>query len=127
MAEVDLEMLWAELVAKAWDDPALRQKLLSDPAGVLKEHGLLLPAGVQLKVVENTDQMVHLVIPKKPTPEELSEEELHSVAGGRCRCGGCGRCRCGGCRRCRCGRCGGCGCTPPPCVACADTDDVDPK
>jgi hypothetical protein len=102
--EPDFEYEWSKLVAKAWDDPALKQRLLADPAGVLQEHGLSLPAGVQVKVVENTDQVVHLTLPAKPSPAELSLEELDRVAGGHCR--GCGGCRQhGGCVRCRCERC----------------------
>ncbi len=108
----DFEYQWGQLVARAWADPAFKAKLLADPAGVLKENGLTPPAGKQLKVMENTGSVIHLVLPAKPAPQELSEEELHRVAAGRghegCfRCGeGCFRCgegcnRCGeGCYRC---------------------------
>ena len=121
----DFEYQWGQLVARAWADPAFKAKLLADPAGVLKENGLVPPAGITIKVVENTDKVLHLTIPAKPAATELSEEELHRVAGGegcyRCgeqcysRCGErCGHERCGeGCSRCgegcysRCGeRCG---------------------
>jgi hypothetical protein len=109
----DFEYQWSELVARAWDDPAFKAKLLADPAGVLKEQGLAVPPGITIKVVENTDKVLHLTLPVKPPAEQLSEEELHRVAGGfeRCRCGGCERCRCGGCERCgdRCGGCERCG------------------
>lgn len=124
MPEVNLEMLWAQLVAKAWDDPALMQKLLSDPSGVLKENGLLVPAGVQLKAVQNTDKVVHLVIPKKPTPSELSEAELHRVAGSR-RHGSHSSRASHASHRCRCQRCA-CNCACG-CEACMDGDPVDPN
>ncbi len=105
----DFEYQWGQLVARAWADPAFKAKLLADPAGVLKENGLALPAGKQLKVVENTDKVVNLVLPTKPAPQELSEAELHRVAGGRGH-EGCFRCH-EACRRCsdegcyRCERC----------------------
>ena len=78
----NFEYQWGQLVARAWADPTFKAKLLSDPAGVLKENGLAPPAGVTIKVVENTDKAIHLVLPLKPSPQELSEEELHRVAGG---------------------------------------------
>jgi hypothetical protein len=96
---VDFESQWQQLVARAWADDAFKKKLLADPAGVLKEHGLIPPAGKQIKVMENTDKMIHLILPAKPAAAELSEQELQSVAGGWC--GGCGH------ERCRWERCGG--------------------
>jgi hypothetical protein len=88
----DFEYQWSQLVARAWADPAFKAKLIADPAAVLKENGLLVPAGITLKVVENTPKVLHLTLPLPPAPEELSEEELHRAAGGHCRgCGGCQR------------------------------------
>jgi hypothetical protein len=112
--KADFEARWSQLVAKAWADDAFRRRLIADPATVLAEHGLVVPAGVTVKVVENTDKLVYLTLPVKPSPEELSEEELRDAVAGwswgsqvclcrteRCRCGRCERCGgCGGCERC---------------------------
>jgi hypothetical protein len=112
------ETKWGELVSKAWADPALKKRLLADPAAVLNENGLLLPAGVTVKVVENTDKLCHLTLPLAPSAAELSEEELEAVAGGFC--GSCGPNHFGacGCRgpHYRCSICGmnACGFVPPP-------------
>jgi hypothetical protein len=119
--QYDFETKWGELVSKTWNDAALKKRLLSDPAAVLKEHGLIVPAGITVKVVENTDKLIHLTLPAAPSAAELSEQELQAVAGGFCGgCGGCGGCRgcsgcfhCSGCERCGggcrgCERCGGC-------------------
>jgi hypothetical protein len=119
----DFEYQWSELVARAWDDPAFKARLLADPAGVLKEQGLAVPPGITLKVVENTDKVLHLTLPVKPSAEELSVEELDSMAGGLGYggCRGChgprgcgyGACRGWGGRRCGYGSCRGCrGCEP---------------
>jgi hypothetical protein len=42
----DFETKWGELVAKTWTDAALKKRLVSDPAAVLKELGRCVPAGI---------------------------------------------------------------------------------
>lgn len=74
--------IWNQIVAKAWADPAFKKRLLSDPAAVLKEHGIQSTGATQIKVVENTDQAVYLVLPSQQY-EELSEADLERVAAGR--------------------------------------------
>ena len=69
-----------QIIGKCWADDAFKQKLLADPAAALKEHGTEVPAGFTVKAVENTDTVIHLVIPAKPT--DLSDEDLDKVAGG---------------------------------------------
>ena len=96
----DFEYRWSQSVARAWADPAFKAKLIANPAAGLRENGIQVPAGITIKVVENTDQVLHLTLPLPPAPEELTEEELHRAAGGergrwhtcRCRCGPCWRC-----------------------------------
>ena len=73
---------WAKIVAKAWSDEAFKQKLLSDPAGVCKEQGVELPAGVTLQLHENTGSEVHMTLPAKPSGE-LSQQQLEQVAAGQ--------------------------------------------
>ncbi len=113
----DWELRWGLLVADAWEDDALKKRLLSDPAAVLKERGITTPPNVQIKTIEDTANVMHLVLPMKPAAAELSEEELSTVAGGWCGgCHGCHGCGCRGCRGCGvgCRGCGvGCGCVPP--------------
>jgi hypothetical protein len=70
----------SQLIAKCWADDGFKRKLLADPAGTLKAEGSQLPAGLTIKVVEDTDKVYHLVIPPKPT--ELSDADLDSVSGG---------------------------------------------
>lgn len=73
---------WGKIVARAWADGAFRQRLVADPAAVLKEHGLSVPEGVRFKVLEDTDQLIHLTLPVKPCSDELSDSELTQVVGG---------------------------------------------
>src|SRR5262249_12785694 len=70
------------ITAKAWSDPAFKKRLMADPAGIAKEFGMPLPAGMQLKVVEDTAQVRHYVLPPRPALAELSDEALDQVPGG---------------------------------------------
>jgi hypothetical protein len=70
------------LLIKAWEDPAFKQRLVADPRGVLQEHGLPLPAGKAVRVVEDTAETVHMVLPAKPAEGQLSDEQLEQVTGG---------------------------------------------
>lgn len=51
------------IASNALDDDAYRQRLVSDPATVLKEEGLQVPDGVQVTVHENSADHIHLVLP----------------------------------------------------------------
>jgi hypothetical protein len=45
-------------------------------------EGLAPPAGVSVKILENTDTVFNLVLPAKPT--DLSDEDMDAVSGGFC-------------------------------------------
>ena len=71
------------LIAACWKDDALKQRFLSDPHAVLAEHGMDVPEGMNVNVVENTDTTVHVTLPAAPTANgDLSDEELENAAGG---------------------------------------------
>ena len=57
---------WARIVAKAWADEDFKRRLLAEPAAVLKEEGVEVPAGVKLQVIENTESTMNLVLPAMP-------------------------------------------------------------
>ncbi len=71
-----------EIVAKCWKDAAFKKRFVSDPSSVLREHQIEVPAGVQLKVVENTDKVVYFTLPEAPGAAALSDSELEKAAGG---------------------------------------------
>lgn len=62
-------------------DEGFKQRLLADPAAVLKEEGVETPPGIEVRVVANTEKVFHFVLPAKPS-RELSDESLDSVSGG---------------------------------------------
>lgn len=75
---------YSRIIARTWADPAFKQRLLANPEAVLREEGVAPPPGKKVKVVENTDDTVYLVLPR--APEELSDEQLSQVAGGARAC-----------------------------------------
>ena len=73
----------ASLFAACWKDEALKARLMSDPKAVLAEYGMDVPDGMDVKVVENADNCVHITMPAPPSGSmELSDEELSNAAGG---------------------------------------------
>ena len=73
----------AALFAACWKDEALKARFLSDPKAVLAEHGIAVPANINVNVVENSDNTVHITMPMTPAGDgELSDEELTNAAGG---------------------------------------------
>ena len=76
----DSQKQYAQLVAKAWADPAFKARLVQEPAAVLAEQGIAVPEGLRLRVVEDTSTVRHLVLPA--APESLTDEQLEWVAGG---------------------------------------------
>ena len=73
----------ADLFAACWKDETLKQRFMADPKAVLAEHGMPVPDGIDVNVVENTDTTVHITMPAPPSGVmDLSDEELDKAAGG---------------------------------------------
>jgi len=76
-------------IARAWADGDYKARLVSDPHAALAEAGVEVPVGLTVKVVENTADMQHLVLPVAPGDVgEVSIEELEKVAGGHAHAAG---------------------------------------
>ena len=54
---------WSQLLKQVWADEQLKQRLLDKPAAVLQEHGIEVPAGMEVRVVENTDKVSYVTLP----------------------------------------------------------------
>jgi len=108
IAQISDELVWNQIVARAWCDEDFMKRLLSDPRAVLVEHDLEVPPGTDVEVMMGTEVRIddaeavrRFILPARPS-HELIEEELgrdpvayycNCAASGRC--GGCGcRCRC---------------------------------
>jgi hypothetical protein len=73
----------AHLFAACWKDEALKARFMSDPKSVLKDYGLEVPDGMDVKVVENADNCVYITLPPAPRRNaDLSDDELSNAAGG---------------------------------------------
>ena len=73
----------ALLFAACWKDEALKARFMADPASVLAEYDMPVPEGMDVKVVENADDCVHITLPAPPAGVgELTDAELNDAAGG---------------------------------------------
>ena len=74
----------AQLFSACYKDEALKARFMAEPRVVLKEHGLDVPDGMDVKVVENADDCVHITLPAPPAGDvDLSDDELSNAAGGK--------------------------------------------
>lgn len=81
LPEADQPTVQMSVIAKAWDDPAFKASLLDDPRVAFSKYlQYQLPAKPALKVVEQTDTSLYIVLPQRP--QNLSDSELDQVAGG---------------------------------------------
>ncbi|HEY6421334.1 MAG TPA: nitrile hydratase subunit alpha [Candidatus Binataceae bacterium] len=56
---------------------AYRSRAVSDPRGVLRDFGLKLPDGVEIRVWDSSAEMRYLVLPERPRgTERMNENEL---------------------------------------------------
>ena len=71
----------AQFFRKYQESPELRARAEAEPRAVLAEHGIRMPPGHDVRVVANTAETFHVVMPPDPNVA-LAEEDLAAVAGG---------------------------------------------
>jgi Nitrile hydratase, alpha chain len=75
------------IVQRSLQDDSFRQMLLDDPKGTVEQElGTQLPEDVEVRVVEESQQSIYLVLPFRSADlqtGELSDQELEAVAGGK--------------------------------------------
>jgi hypothetical protein len=77
---------WGTVVAHAWGDDAFRRRLLAEPAGVLREEGIDVPAGVAVRVIESEnaeagEDETCFWLPPRPHDDDLVEDDLGLAPG----------------------------------------------
>ena len=70
----ELQRLYSKITAKAWADPAYKQRLLKDPGPLLAEEGVATLEGRAVTVVENTPKLFHFVLMQRP--DDLSDDQV---------------------------------------------------
>ena len=74
-----------QVLAASASHPELRASLLADPRVALRHFGIEIREGVEIRVIENTPEILHLALPPAVPPvdsEELSDEQLEAASGG---------------------------------------------
>lgn len=57
-----------QIITKAWSDQAFKESLLENPKAAIEEaFGIMVPDGVNIAVLEETNEHLYLVLPKNPT------------------------------------------------------------
>ena len=76
--------LYREIITKACEDSGFKTQLIENPKDAIALlTGESLPEDLDICVHENTPTLMHLVVYLNSAQEELSEEELKTVAGGK--------------------------------------------
>ncbi len=61
------QQLYADVVAKYYGDPDFKAKMDADPTAVLRSEGFDFPEGAEVKLVFNTHDRVHILLPAPST------------------------------------------------------------
>lgn len=71
------------LLSQAYhEDADFRSRCDADPRAAVAERGFDVPSWIDLRIVANTPETHHVVLPPDPNAE-LSDEDLKAVAGGK--------------------------------------------
>ena len=62
----------------------MKARFQSDPKAVLAEHGIDVPDGIDVNVIENTGKTVHITMPVTRRPMQV----IFQMKNSGCRCGG---------------------------------------
>jgi hypothetical protein len=108
IAQISGELVWNQIVARAWCDEDFMKRLLAHPREMLAENDLEVPPGTEVHVVlgsevriDDTDSVRRFTLPAGPSHELMDEELVGDAVAYYCHCAACGRCGACGCR-CRC-------------------------
>lgn len=81
MAEPDSRHQLGRIVAKAWQNDDFKRALIADPLAVLEREGVTVPAGIDIRVLEDSEQIVHLVLPPQ-LGRGIPDATLAAIVGG---------------------------------------------
>jgi hypothetical protein len=76
----DSRVLLARVITRAWVDPDYRTLLLTDATAALTEMGIEVRPGLDVRVIPDTSDTVHLVLPMPPEAMDDLETDLETYA-----------------------------------------------
>ena len=77
---------FVDFTAQYRENPELRARADEEPRAVLAEHDIDVPAGTDVRIVENTAETFNFIVPPDPNAV-LADEDLSTVSGGGNRSG----------------------------------------
>lgn len=81
MQKDDARKKLGKVIARAWTDAEYRKKLHSHPHDALAEAGITVPTSQKIKVLEDSADTLHVVIPARPaqvTDQQLRSDDVHA-------------------------------------------------
>ena len=57
------QQIYTDIVARYYGDPEFKAKVDADPTSVLQAEGLEVPEGSEVKLLFNTEKLLHIVLP----------------------------------------------------------------
>ena len=78
---MEFQKRYDEFMSRIQSDPGLRARMFAAPADVLEEHGIGVPPGMELRVVEDTAEIRHVALPPS-TNAAVPDAAVEAVAGG---------------------------------------------
>ena len=57
------QQVYADVVDKYYGDPDFKARMEADPTAVLKAEGVEIPSGAKVKLLFNTESLLHIVLP----------------------------------------------------------------
>ena len=63
------QRMYADVVEKYYGDPEFKARMDADPTAVLKAEGLEIPNSAKVKLLFNTGNLLHIVLPA-PVPDQ---------------------------------------------------------
>jgi len=74
---VEQSRRYGQMIARAWTDPAFKERLLAEPAAVAREQGIDIPEGVSLRAIEIAPAETYVVLtsPEPPFGAVAAEEQ----------------------------------------------------
>lgn len=80
MNEQEQAKVMGQIIAKCWEDEVFKERFKTDTASVLKEYGCDTPEGIRFNVIEDSENIVNILLPRNNA--ELADDTLDCVAGG---------------------------------------------